>query len=68
MRVHPPAWLTSTASVILQALQALCPDLGTAGALALPEHFMRRFFQASLSVDLHHNAEALQHLQVCNPA
>ncbi|GAB4814903.1 hypothetical protein N2152v2_001949 [Parachlorella kessleri] len=45
------------------ALQALCPDLGTAGALALPEHFMRRFFQASLCVDLHHNAEALQHLQ-----
>ena len=31
--------------------------------LALPDHFMRRFFLASVCVDMHHNAEALQHLQ-----
>lgn len=33
--------------------------------LSLPDHFMRTFFLASASVDSHHNAEALQHLQVC---
>jgi hypothetical protein len=38
--------------------------MGAVGQLALPDHFMRRFFLASLCVDMHHNAEALQHLQV----
>ena len=38
--------------------------MGAVRQLALPDHFMRRFFLASLSVDMHHNAEALQHLQV----
>lgn len=48
----------------LQALQSVCGDLGAAAQLALPDHFMRRFFRASLCVESHHNAEALQHLQV----
>ena len=39
--------------------------MGAVGGLALPRaHFMCRFFLASASVDTHHNAEALQHLQV----
>lgn len=61
-----PAWpaLPCTALICPQALQAVCPDLSAVHALALPEHYMRRFFLASLCVDLHHNAEALQHLQV----
>ncbi|PSC70628.1 anaphase-promoting complex subunit 8-like [Micractinium conductrix] len=45
------------------ALQSVCSDMGAVRQLALPDHFMRRFFLASLSVDMHHNAEALQHLQ-----
>jgi len=49
----------------VQALQAACGDVAVAGALSLPDHFMRTFFLASASVDSHHNAEALQHLQVC---
>ena len=51
----------------LQALQSVCGDLGDAAvvaALPLPRHFMRAFFLASLCVDMHQNAEALQHLQV----
>ena len=51
----------------LQALQSVCVDLGDAAvvaALPLPRHFMRAFFLASLCVDMHQNAEALQHLQV----
>ncbi|EFN59736.1 hypothetical protein CHLNCDRAFT_133336 [Chlorella variabilis] len=45
------------------ALQSVCADLAAVGQLPLPDHFMRRFFLASLCVDMHHNAEALQHLQ-----
>ncbi|KAL4446289.1 hypothetical protein ABPG77_003096 [Micractinium sp. CCAP 211/92] len=45
------------------ALQSVCTDMGSLAQLPLPEHFMRRFFLASLCVDMHHNAEALQHLQ-----
>lgn len=55
---------TCAAGCGMQALQAVCPDLATASSLPLPEHYMRRFFLAALCVDLHHNAEALQHLQV----
>lgn len=51
----------------LQALQSVCTDMGSLAQLPLPEHFMRRFFLASLCVDMHHNAEALQHLQVGAP-
>lgn len=45
------------------ALQSVFSDMGDVGQLALPDHFMRRFFLASLCVDMHHNADALQHLQ-----
>jgi anaphase-promoting complex subunit 8 len=47
------------------ALQSVCGDMAAAAAAPLPDHFMRRFFLASLAVDTHHNADALQHLQVC---
>lgn len=40
--------------------------MSVAEQLSLPDHFMRTFFLASASVDSHHNAEALQHLQVCD--
>lgn len=56
---HPSPIPTPT-----QALQAACGDVSAAGPLSLPDHFMRAFFMASASVDSHHNAEALQHLQV----
>ncbi len=46
------------------ALQSVCGDVAAVAAAPLPDHFMRRFFLASLAVDTHHNADALQHLQV----
>ncbi|KAI3429609.1 hypothetical protein D9Q98_005695 [Chlorella vulgaris] len=45
------------------ALQSVCGDLAAVAQLSLPDHFMARFFLSSLCVDMHHNAEALQHLQ-----
>lgn len=49
------------------ALQSVCGDMAAAGQLALPDHFAARFFLAHACVDTHHNAEALQHLQVSGP-
>ncbi|KAL4855210.1 Anaphase-promoting complex subunit 8 [Chlorella vulgaris] len=45
------------------ALQSVCGDLAAVAQLSLPDHFVARFFLSSLCVDMHHNAEALQHLQ-----
>ena len=46
-----------------QALQGLSPpDVQT--GMALPQHWMRDFFLASLCLDLQHNEEALGRLQV----
>jgi hypothetical protein len=50
----------------LQALTGLCEDLEAVAALALPPHWARHFFLASLCLELQHNAEALSRLQVIN--
>lgn len=48
-----------------KALETLCPDAATATALALPRHWLRDLFMASLSLTLHDHAHALQRLEVC---
>ncbi|KAF8061421.1 APC8 [Scenedesmus sp. PABB004] len=47
-----------------QALVGLCDDLDAVSGLALPGHWARHFFLASLCLELQHNAEALSRLQV----
>ena len=59
-----PIWYPVARTRAPQALQSVCGDLATVGQLSLPNHFTRTFFLASACVDMQHNAEALQHLQV----
>ncbi len=47
-----------------KALEALCPDAAMAAHLALPRHWLRDLFFASLALKLHNHAHALQRLQV----
>ncbi|KAI8114045.1 hypothetical protein M9434_002171 [Picochlorum sp. BPE23] len=46
-----------------KALGTACPDQHTAGSLALPDHFMAKFFRAHVLVEFHQPEQSMEILQ-----